>query len=421
MSTPTPLDTITAGNTSTVTVRPRIAAGGGHAYVVWNRVITNPQVAYEDVSGGGPIRTIPTDPEFDDVAAAVDGSGNLFVGGEGIPPGITTENAAVAAAIVAPGAMAAPATRITPVGIGRKLEGLAVASDGTALLLPDRLPEDFDHTTQAIASFRAPGRPFGAPEDVSGIQDVDEVDPPLAAPAVAPGGRAVIAWIGSEGSSVANQRVHLSERDATPPVFGAISVPGRAAVGQRVALSAAATDVLSGSTIRWDFGDGSQAAGARASHVYGTPGRMTVTITATDGAGNSSTQMRTISVRPATGTGDHVPPKITALRLLHARFRVGARGTATIAARRRGAAVGTAVKLTLSERSTIAIVIRHGRSVRGTLVRGSVGPGAATVPFSGRIGRKPLAGGRYAATVTAIDASGNRSRARRIKFTVVEG
>jgi PKD domain len=420
MGAPMPLDTVSSTNENAVSTFPRIAAGGGHTYVVWNRVVSNPQVAYEDVSNSGPIHTIPTDPDFEDIAAGVDGSGNLFVGGDGIPPGVTTSNGAVAATIVAPGATPTPAVRITPVGIGRQLDGLAVASDGTALLLPDRFSAEFDHTVQTLASFRPPGHAFGPPEDVSGIQDADEVESPMAAPAVAPGGRALIAWAASQGSGVANQRVWVSERDATAPVFGAISVPPSAAVGQAVALSAGATDQLSGSTIHWDFGDGSQAAGARVSHVYGTPGRMSVTITATDGAGNSSTQTRTISVKPATGTGDHVPPRIVALRLSHSRFRVGARGTATLAARRR-VPVGTLVHLTLSERATVAIVIRHRGTVRGTLVRGSVGPGPSTVAFSGRIGRKALAAGGYTAIVTAIDRAGNRSRNSKINFTIVAG
>lgn len=420
MGAPVPLDTVSSTNENAVSTFPRIAAGGGHTYVVWNRVVSNPQVAYEDVSNGGPVHTIPTDPDFEGVAAGVDGSGNLFVGGDGIPPEVTTSNSAVAATIVAPGAMPTPAVRITTVGIGRQLDGLAVASDGTALLLPDRFSAEFDHTIQTLASFRAPGHAFGPPEDVSGIQDADEVESPMAAPAVAPGGRALIAWAGSEGSGVPNQRVWVSERDAAPPVFGAISVPRSAAVGHAVALSARAADQLSGATIHWDFGDGSQAAGVRVGHVYGTPGPMTVTITATDGAGNSSTQTRTISVQPATGTGDHVPPRIVALRLSHRRFRVGSRGTATIAARRR-VPVGTAVHLTLSERTTVAIVLRHRGTVRGTLVRGSVGPGPSTVAFSGRIGRKALAAGGYTANVTAIDGAGNRSRTRKISFTIVAG
>jgi hypothetical protein len=75
----------------------------------------------------------------------------------------------------------------------------------------------------------------------------------------------------------------------------------------------------------------------------------------------------------------------------------------------------------MSERSTIAIVIRHRGTVRGTLVRGSVGPGPSTVAFSGRIGRKALAAGGYTANVTAIDRAGNRSRNGKIKFTIVAG
>jgi len=43
------------------------------------------------------------------------------------------------------------------------------------------------------------------------------------------------------------------------------------------------------------------------------------------------------------------------------------------------------------------------------------------VPFSGRIGKSALRPGSYTATITAIDPAGNRSKAVRVKFTVVKG
>jgi len=47
--------------------------------------------------------------------------------------------------------------------------------------------------------------------------------------------------------------------------------------------------------------------------------------------------------------------------------------------------------------------------------------GRRAVPFSGRIGRRALAIGRYRVTVTAIDASRNASRPRTVFFTIVPG
>ena len=59
-------------------------------------------------------------------------------------------------------------------------------------------------------------------------------------------------------------------------------------------------------------------------------------------------------------------------------------------------------------------------AVRGTLSR-TRRAGRTSTPFTGRIGRRALAPGRYRATVRATDAAGNVSRPRSIDFTVVAG
>ena len=53
------------------------------------------------------------------------------------------------------------------------------------------------------------------------------------------------------------------------------------------------------------------------------------------------------------------------------------------------------------------------------LTRTASEAGAHSVAFTGRIGAKPLARAAYRLTVIAIDASGNRSRAKRVTFEVV--
>ena len=50
---------------------------------------------------------------------------------------------------------------------------------------------------------------------------------------------------------------------------------------------------------RFDFGDGSGAAGNAVEHIYGAPGTYAVTITATDAAGNQASTTRAIQVAPA--------------------------------------------------------------------------------------------------------------------------
>jgi hypothetical protein len=209
------------------------------------------------------------------------------------------------------------------------------------------------------------------------------------------------------------------------PALGTIAVPATATVGEHVGFAATAGDALSGTTISWDFGDGSRADGGVVDHVFGRPGPAVVTITATDEAGNSISERRVVAVQPAPGDPagpdpDRTPPVISRAGVTNRRFRVSRRATAQIAGRKRRTPAGTVLRLGLSERATLAVSIGHGNVVRGTLVRASAGPGDVTVPFSGRIGRRALPPGSYLATVTAIDGAGNRSKPARVRFAITE-
>jgi uncharacterized delta-60 repeat protein len=144
---------------------------------------------------------------------------------------------------------------------------------------------------------------------------------------------------------------------------------------------------------------------------------------------------------PGPPGADHTPPTFTA-SLTHKRFRVG-RGTSAFGARkRRRAPVGTTFRYNLSEAARMTITLqralpgvrrgrrcvkpRRGRLGRrctrfvrvGRLVRESP-QGKSRVPFNGRIRRKALRPGRYRAVLRAVDAAGNRSAARKLKFKVV--
>lgn len=120
------------------------------------------------------------------------------------------------------------------------------------------------------------------------------------------------------------------------------------------------------------------------------------------------------------------------------RFAVGRARTPLLGSR---VLRGSAFRFELSEPARVTIRIerklrgrRVGRSCRvksrrgrrcsvyrrvGVLTRRSRQQGANRVPFSGRLGRKALAAGRYRATLRAFDAAGNRSAARRFGFTIV--
>ncbi len=64
-------------------------------------------------------------------------------------------------------------------------------------------------------------------------------------------------------------------------------------------MSASATDLWPPVTTTWQFGDGASAVGAAVSHCYSTAGERTVTVTATDAAGNATSRTRTIAIAPA--------------------------------------------------------------------------------------------------------------------------
>jgi hypothetical protein len=148
---------------------------------------------------------------------------------------------------------------------------------------------------------------------------------------------------------------------------------------------------------------------------------------------------------PGGGGGGGVPPapRLTKVSLSHRRFRVGRSATAVAAAAaHKKAPAGTSFRFTLNTAATLKIVITHvapgrrshGRCVKpsrklahakrcrrkltdGTLTRHPAS-GQDRVPFSGRIGRKPLPPGRYTAALTAI-GPGGRSATVKLSFTVV--
>jgi hypothetical protein len=123
----------------------------------------------------------------------------------------------------------------------------------------------------------------------------------------------------------------------------------------------------------------------------------------------------TDSISPSsTDARDTQAPLITGFRTTSKVFAVGRARTAISAT-----VQGTRFRYKLSENAkvTVKILRRNGKSA-GRLMRTGK-KGANTLKFSGRIGRKALTRGSYRAVITATDAAGNRSAARRVTFRVV--
>jgi hypothetical protein len=133
-------------------------------------------------------------------------------------------------------------------------------------------------------------------------------------------------------------------------------------------------------------------------------------------------------------------PVLGRVDMVRTRFAVGEGPTAISAVGR-----GTAFRFMLSNAGVVTIRIARARLGRragrrclaatrarrhlpgctrlaaaGTLSR-RLAAGRRSVPFSGRIGRRPLEPGRYRATLTARDTAGNVSHSQMLSFTIVAG
>jgi PKD repeat protein len=149
------------------------------------------------------------------------------------------------------------------------------------------------------ASRRAPGGTFGGVEDVS--KGGSAVVPTIG---VDDEGNAIVGYAFARAAPDGRLVAQVATYDVAPPILSDISVPTAATVGENASMSANAADRWSGASISWSFGDGSTGAGATVSHAYTAAGNYTVSVTATDGAGNASSTTRTVQVAaPPTGGG----------------------------------------------------------------------------------------------------------------------
>jgi hypothetical protein len=292
---------------------------------------------------------------------------------------------------------------------------------------------------------RAPGAAsFTALPDVPGTGNA------MPALGVDDQGNASAAWVHTyDGPQYAVQATGL---DVAGPTITDVTFPSTQPVNTMFPYGAKLTDRWSAIPHgTWTFGDGTDGplSGTRA---YTAAGKFAAVLTATDGNGNTTTVSRSIEVTDpsaggggAGGTGpaaDTTAPVFLSAGISNARFRVDAAGAAeplAAAAAKRG----TTFRYALSEAATVRFAIkrrRPGRRVAGKCVKpkhgnrgkrrcarfvaagaftsaGAAGPNAKR--FSGKLGTRRLAVGRYRVRLTAVDAAGNRSAARTIAMRVV--
>jgi len=147
------------------------------------------------------------------------------------------------------------------------------------------------------------------------------------------------------------------------------------------------------------------------------------------------------SVLPKPPVRDTTAPTIGALTIQPKRFAVASKATAVRARKR--SPQGAMVRYTLSEPGRVTFTVQRATKGRkkgrrcvkptkrlkharpcarylgaGTLIR-SGQSGANQLGFSGRIGRRKLSPGSYRMVIRAVDAAGNRSKVKSVRFTIV--
>lgn len=111
---------------------------------------------------------------------------------------------------------------------------------------------------------------------------------------------------------------------------------------------------------------------------------------------------------------DTTAPVLSKLSLSRLRFHLGG------ANGRRASAGGTVLHFTSSEAATLSVAILRAKQAKAlTVVHRAIGSGHGQLALSGRVGRRPLAPGRYRLSVTATDAAGNVSKPSSLSFAVL--
>lgn len=403
--------------------------GAGNALVTWSESPDNViRMRSRSAAGAlGPIQTVSTEGAAQNAQIGVaDDGAAAIVWRETVVP---TSDRILARRRSADGNLG-PVVTIASAesGSGVQRPAVDVESGGIATVLWEDLAAD-----------RMEGRGFredGSLDPVTPVSDPNPYDYGIGGDGF--GNTAVAA------ADISTKKVDAQLFDGGGPEVRALSVPGQLERGVAGSFSFTPFDLLSTvASTGWEFGDGATANGATASHGFALAGSFTVAAVATDSVGNVRRVRRTVRVV------DTRRPQLARLKIAPAKFRLGKRATARTAAKRkakrRRAPAGTKISFRLSEDASVRLTVqrrttgrkvgrtcrrqtRRNRSakrcVRFVAVKGFVltrasKQGVNTVRFSGRVGRRKLAAGKYRLVARATDPSRNASKQALRGFRVV--
>ncbi len=129
-------------------------------------------------------------------------------------------------------------------------------------------------------------------------------------------GNILVAW--GSGDDAGPYAVHAAIADRSGPRLTDLAAPATATTDVALDFSVTASDAWSTvSDVRWEYGDGASATGSSATHAYAAAGTYTVTVSATDAAGNTTAQSDTVTVTdppppPVVKEKTKLPPVIPA-------------------------------------------------------------------------------------------------------------
>jgi PKD repeat protein len=291
-------------NTPIALGEPQIEVDGIYQIVAWTQEESHPEMIARS-SGGDcngysePIVGVAESGLVENPRVGIDRSGRSVATWRSNPTGLSGISIRSSSTATPGGFWAAPSTVEENV-YGGAVPGLSVT------------PTGYSATAWYVgggvihAATRAPGGAFGSLVTLTTPQQFGFEQPVM----TNDGEDSVAVWNTSDHPAVAVE-------DRTAPALAPTATA--ATLGSATSFTADATDAWGPITVAWDFGDGATATGPTAEHTYASAGTKTVTVTATDAAGNVGTAtieaVVTAPAAPPSGGGgnggggeSHTPP-----------------------------------------------------------------------------------------------------------------